>query len=61
MVLIGLRNLSRQAVRTGVMMTFSFVLAASMLINDTLQTSMESSVEQTVSRMGADVIVVPKE
>lgn len=60
-VLIGLRNLSRQAVRTGVMMTFSFVLAASMLINDTLQTSMESSVEQTVSRMGADVIVVPKE
>ena len=60
-VSIGLTNLRRQGVRTFVMVIFSFILSASLLVSGILKESMQQSVDKTVDRMGADVIVVPKE
>lgn len=60
-VSIGLTNLKRQGGRTMVMIIFSFILSASLLASGIIKESMHQSVEKTVNRMGADVIVVPKE
>lgn len=60
-VSIGLTNLKRQGVRTFIMIIFSFILSASLLVSGVLKESMQQSVDKTVNRMGADVIVVPKE
>ncbi|OUO91360.1 ABC transporter permease [Cloacibacillus sp. An23] len=57
---IALTNLRGQGMRTGVMEFLCLVLAASLFVSSILLSSMERSVEQTVNRMGADVIVVPK-
>lgn len=60
-ITIGFTNLRRQSVRTAVMILFSFILSASLLVSAILKESMQQSVEQTVNRMGADIIVVPQE
>ena len=46
--------------RTGVMEFLCLMLAASLFVSSILLSSIERSVDQTVNRMGADVIVVPK-
>ena len=43
------------------MVFFVFMLAASLFMSSVLVDSMEASLEKTVNRIGADVIVVPKE
>lgn len=60
-VSIGLTNLHRQGIRTFVMIIFSFVLSASLLTSGILKESMHESVDKTINRMGADIVVVPKE
>ena len=59
-VSIALANLRRQGMRTGVMEFLCLMRAASLFVSSILLSSMERSVDQTVNRMGADVIVVPK-
>lgn len=59
-VSIALANLRRQGMRTSVMEFLCLMLAASLFVSSILLSSMERSVDQTVNRMGADVIVVPK-
>ena len=59
-VSIALANLRRQGMRTSVMGFLCLMLAASLFVSSILLSSMERSVDQTVNRMGADVIVVPK-
>lgn len=59
-VSIAFSNLRGQGMRTAVMEFLCFVLAASLFVSTVLLSSMERSVEQTVNRLGADVIVVPK-
>ncbi|MBR4878840.1 MAG: FtsX-like permease family protein [Clostridia bacterium] len=58
---VALKNLSRRPVRTWCMIFFVFMLAASLFLSSVLVDSMESTIEKTTNRMGADVIVVPKE
>ena len=58
---IGIKNLSRQAARTSVMVVFSFVLTMSLFVSSVFTESMQKSVEKTINRMGADIIVVPEE
>lgn len=60
-VSIGLTNLKRQGVRTFVMIIFSFILSASLLVSGILKESMQQSVDKTVDRMGADIVIVPTE
>lgn len=60
-VSIGLTNLKRQGVRTFVMIIFSFILSASLLVSGILNESMQQNVDKTVNRMGADIVVVPTE
>jgi len=58
---VALKNLQRRPVRTWCMVFFVFMLAASLFMSSVLVDSMEASLEKTVNRIGADVIVVPKE
>ncbi len=58
---IALKNLGRRPVRTWCMIFFVFMLAAALFLSSVLVDSMESMIEKTTNRMGADVIVVPKE
>ena len=58
---IALKNLGRRPVRTWCMIFFVFMLAASLFLSSVLVDSMEGMIEKTTNRMGADVIVVPKE
>lgn len=59
-VSIGLANLRRQGIRTFVIIIFSFVLSASLLASGILKESMQESVDKTINRMGADIVIVPK-
>lgn len=59
--IVALKNLQRRPVRTWCMVFFVFMLAASLFMSSVLVDSMEESLEKTVNRIGADVIVVPKE
>ena len=58
---IAMANLSGQGLRTAVMELLCFILAASIFASSILLASLERGVEQTVNRLGADVIVVPKQ
>ena len=58
---IAAANLSGQGLRTAVMELLCFILAASIFASSILLASLERGVEQTVNRLGADVIVVPKQ
>ena len=55
---IAMANLSGQGLRTAVMELLCFILAASIFASSILLASLERGVEQTVNRLGADVIVV---
>ena len=58
---IALKNLKRRPVRTGCMIFFVFMLSASLFFSSMLVGSMEGTLQKTTDRMGADLIVVPKE
>ena len=58
---IALKNLKRRPVRTCCMIFFVFMLASALFLTTVLVDSMKSGLEKTANRMGADIIVVPKE
>lgn len=58
---IAFKNLKRRPVRTGCMIFFVFMLSASLFFSSMLVGSMEGTLQKTTDRMGADLIVVPKE
>lgn len=58
---MALKNLRQRPVRSWCMIFFVFMLAASLFLSTVLADSMSDSLEKTTNRMGADVIVVPKE
>lgn len=58
---MALKNLRRRPVRSWCMIFFVFMLAASLFLSTVLVDSMSDSLEKTTNRMGADIIVVPKE
>lgn len=58
---MALKNLQQRPVRSLCMIFFVFMLSASLFLSTVLIDSMKSSLEKTTNRMGADVIVVPKE
>lgn len=60
-VSMGIKNLLHQRGRTSVMILFSFVLTMSLFVCTIVTESMKQSVEKTINRMGADLIVVPEE
>ena len=58
---VAKNNLWRRKVRSGIMVFFVFMLAVSLFLGTVLTDSMRAGLEKTVNRMGADIIVVPKE
>lgn len=58
---MALKNLQQRPVRSCCMIFFVFMLSASLFLSTVLIDSMKNSLEKTTNRMGADVIVVPKE
>ncbi len=58
---MALKNLQRRPVLSWCMIFFVFMLAASLFLSTVLVDSMNDGLEKTANRMGADVIVVPKE
>lgn len=57
----ALKNLKRRSVRTLCMVFFAFMLSACLFCCSVLTDSMESSLQNTTDRLGADIIVVPEE
>lgn len=55
------KNLQRRPVRSWCMIFFVFMLAASLFLCSVLTESMQGNLDKSIDRMGADVIVVPKE
>lgn len=58
---VARNNLQRRSVRSWIMIFFVFVLAASLFLGAVLTSSMQAGLNKTVNRLGADIIVVPKE
>ena len=58
---IALRNLTHRSVRTCFMVLFASVMAASLFMSSVIVRSVEVRLENTVSRMGADIVIVPKD
>lgn len=58
---VALKNLQRRSVRSWIMVFFVFMLAVSLFLGVVLTGSMKAGLNKTVNRMGADIIVVPKE
>ena len=56
---IALRNLTHRSVRTCFMVLFASVMAASLFMSSVIVRSVEVRLENTVSRMGADIVIVP--
>lgn len=57
---IALKNVKSRVYRSGIMMFFIFVLSATLFTCMVMLTSMESGVESTKERLGADIVVVPE-
>lgn len=58
---LAVRNLLHRRVRTTFLIAFVLVLSASLLASSVLTESMKECIDKTVDRIGADVIVAPKE
>ena len=58
---IALRNLLHRKFRTAFMAFFVFAAAASLCVCSVLKESMRRSLDNTISRMGADIVVAPKD
>lgn len=60
-ITVARSNLQRRSVRSWTMIFFVFILAAALFLGTVLADSMRAGLDKTVNRMGADIIVVPKE
>lgn len=58
---ISIRNLQRYGVRTWVMVIFTMLLVGMTFTSTILLKSMEQSIDNTINRIGSDIIVVPQE
>lgn len=58
---ISMRNLQRYGVRTWVMVIFTMLIVGMTFTSTILLNSMESSIDNTINRIGADIIVVPSQ
>jgi putative ABC transport system permease protein len=58
---MAVKNLTRRPVRTWSMVFFVFMLSFSLMLSTVLVDSMEERLDKTTDRLGADIIVVPKE
>ena len=58
---VARNNLQRRSVRSWIMIFFVFVLAVALFLGTVLASSMRAGLDKTVNRLGADVMVVPKE
>ena len=58
---VAWNNLRQRKVRSWTMIFFVWILAMSLFLGTVLTDSMRSGLEKTINRMGADIIVVPKE
>lgn len=58
---MAVKNLTRRPVRTWSMVFFVFMLSFSLMLSTVLVDSMEERLSKTTDRLGADIIVVPKE
>lgn len=56
---IAVRNLELRKIRTGFMIFFVCVLALSLFVISVIVNSMEQRFNNTIDRMGADIIIVP--
>lgn len=57
---IALQNLAKQSFRTGFMIFFVILQTFTLLFSSVLMTNMEHGIENTIDRVGADVIVIPE-
>ncbi len=58
---IAVRNLSAKKVRTAFMMFFVILMSATFFFSTILMNNLELGIRNTTERMGADMIVVPRE
>lgn len=58
---MAVSNLKRRPVRAWCMVFFVFMLSAALFFSSILVGSMEGTLKKTTDRIGADIIVVPKE
>ena len=58
---MAVKNLTRRPVRSWSMIFFVFMLSFSLMLSTVLVDSMKDRLEKTTDRLGADIIVVPKE
>ena len=58
---ISMKNLQRYGVRTSVMVLFKMLLVGMTFTSTILLNSMDKSIDNTVNRIGSDIIVVPQE
>lgn len=58
---ISIKNLQRYGVRTFIMVIFTMLLVGMTFTSTILLKSMEKSIDNTINRIGSDIIVVPQE
>ena len=58
---ISMRNLQRYKIRTSIMVIFTMIIVGMTFTSTILLKSMEKSIDNTIDRIGADIIVVPSE
>lgn len=58
---IAVKNLAAHSIRTGFMMFFVFLMSATFFFSAILVDNMNAGITNTTERMGADIIVIPKE
>lgn len=57
---IALQNLTKQFYRTGFMIFFVILQTFTLLFSSVLMSNMKSGINNTVNRVGADIIVIPQ-
>ena len=58
---ISMHNLQRYKIRTSIMVIFTMIIVGMTFTSTILLKSMEKSIDNTIDRIGADIIVVPSE
>ncbi|MDU6877531.1 ABC transporter permease [Clostridium tepidum] len=58
---MAIKNLKHRSVRTWCMIFFVFMLSVALFFSSVLVDSMTDNLQKTTDRLGADIIVVPKE
>ena len=58
---MAVQNLKARKFRTAFMMFFVILMSATVFFSTLLMNNLKQGIENTTERMGADIIVVPKE